>query len=145
MMRWMVVASALAAFGGMVAEAQIAVSSNDNKAVWVDGVNTVPPNPKPDTVTIIDLGVTPPRIIGELEVPGGWSAPPQSVAVTPDESIALVASGAKLDPADPKRTVFNNVLSVVDLTARPARVINTLQTGNRAAGVSINRAGTLAL
>jgi uncharacterized protein (TIGR02246 family) len=125
--------------------AQIAVSSNDNKAVWVDGVNTVPPNPKPDTVTVLDLGATPPRVIATLDVPGGWSAPPQSVAVTPDESLALVASGAKLDPADPKKTVFNDALTVVDLTTRPPRVIATLQTGRRAAGVSINRTGTLAL
>ena len=125
--------------------AQIAVSSNDNKAVLVDGVNTVPPNPRPDTVSILDLGVTPPRIIAELAAPGGWSAPPQSVAVTPDESLALVASSAKVDPADPKRTVFNDVLSVIDLKASPPAVIATLQTGRRAAGVSINRAGTLAL
>src|SRR5687768_6490836 len=127
------------------ADAQIAVSSNDNKAVWIDGVNTVPANPKPDTASIIDLGGPAPRIIAELDVPGGWSAPPQSVAVTPDESLALVASSAKLDPADPRRTVFNDVLSVIDLKATPPAVVATLQTGRRAAGVSVNRAGTLAL
>ena len=37
--------------------AQIAVSANDNKAVLVDGVNTVVKSPPPDTVTLIDLGV----------------------------------------------------------------------------------------
>ena len=77
--------------------AQIAVSSNDHKAVWVDGVNTVPANPKPDTVTVLDLSGAAPRVIAELEVPGGWSAPPQSVAIAPDESIALVTSSARLD------------------------------------------------
>jgi DNA-binding beta-propeller fold protein YncE len=96
-------------------------------------------------VTIIDLNVNPPRVLAELDVPGGWSAPPQSVAITPDESIALVASGAKIDPANPARTVFNNVLSVIDLKAQPPKVIATLETGQRAAGVSINPAGTLAL
>jgi DNA-binding beta-propeller fold protein YncE len=125
--------------------AQIAVSSNDNKAVLIDGVNTVPANAKPDTATIIDLSASPPRVIAEIEVPGGWSAPPQSVAVAPDESIALVASSARIDPANPQRTVFNDVLSVIDLKATPPRVIATLRTGQRAAGVSINRAGTLAL
>ena len=127
------------------AYAQIAVSSNDNKAVLVDGVNTVPANPRPDTITILDLSQVPPRVIGELTVPGGWSAPPQSVAIAPDESIALVASSARIDPADPRRTVFNDVLTVVDLKASPPRVSATLQTGRRAAGVSINPAGTLAL
>lgn len=133
------------ALGGASAAAQIAVSSNDNKAVLVDGVNTVPARPRADTVTILDLGGAAPRVLAELDVPGGWSAPPQSVAVAPDESIALVASSAKLDPANPSRTMFNDVLSVIDLTATPPRVSATLQTGPRAAGVSINPAGTLAL
>jgi hypothetical protein len=134
-----------AAAGPVGIAAQIVVSSNDNKAVWVNGINTVPANPKPDTVTIIDLGGAAPRVIAELNAPGGWSAPPQSVAVTPDESLALVLSSAKLDPADASRTVFNNVMTVVDLKATPPAVIATLETGLRPAGVSINRAGTLAL
>ena len=138
-------AAVLAVLMPGTATAQIAVSSNDNKAVWVDGINTVPANPKPDTVSIIDLNGAQPRIIAELDVPGGWSAPPQSVAVSPDESIALVTSPAKLDPANPRATIFNDQLSVIDLKASPPAVIATLQTGRRAAGVSINRAGTLAL
>ena len=32
------------------ANAQIAVSANDNKIALIDGVNTVPANPPPDTV-----------------------------------------------------------------------------------------------
>jgi len=132
------------ALAGGVAQGQIAVSSNDHKAVWVDGVNTVPANPAPDTVTILDLSGTP-RVIAELDVPGGWSAPPQSVAVAPDESIALVTSSARLDPRDATKTVFNDVLSVIDLTSSPPRLVATLHTGRRAAGVSINPAGTLAL
>ena len=107
---------------GMSVSAQIAVSSNDNKAVLVDGVNTVPPRPRPDTVTVLDLGGPVPRVLGELEAPGGWSAPPQSVAVAPDESIALVASSAKVDPANPARTVINDVLSVIDLKIGRAHV-----------------------
>lgn len=132
------------ALAGGVAQGQIAVSSNDHKAVWVEGVNTVPANPAPDTVTILDLSGTP-RVIAELDVPGGWSAPPQSVAVAPDESIALVTSSAKLDPRDATKTVFNDVLSVIDLRSSPPRLVATLHTGRRAAGVSINPAGVLAL
>ena len=70
--------------------AQLLVSSNDNKAELIDGVNTLVRNPPPDTVSIVDLGANPPRLIAELNAPGGWSAPPQSVAVAPDESIALI-------------------------------------------------------
>jgi hypothetical protein len=64
------VAAALAALAFAVpASAQIAVSANDGKAVLVNGVNTVPSHPEPDTVTIIDLGRTPPRVLGEVKVP----------------------------------------------------------------------------
>ena len=49
--------------------AQIAVSANDNKIALVDGVNTVPANPPPDTVTIVDIGVSPPKVLGELQAP----------------------------------------------------------------------------
>jgi DNA-binding beta-propeller fold protein YncE len=127
------------------AAAQIAVSANDNKAVLVNGVNSVPPNPAEDTVTIIDLGVSPPKVIGELKAPNSVVGPPQNVAITPDESIALVASNQKLDPADPKKLVPDNRLSVIDLKAKPPAVIATIETGLGPAGIGINRAGTLAL
>jgi DNA-binding beta-propeller fold protein YncE len=127
------------------AAAQIAVSSNDGKAVLVNGVNTVPPNPADDTVTIIDLGVSPPKVIGELKAPSSVVGPPQNVAIAPDESIALVASHMKLNPADPKKVIPDNRLSVIDLKAKPAAVIATLETGLGPTGTSINRAGTLAL
>jgi DNA-binding beta-propeller fold protein YncE len=127
------------------AAAQIAVSSNDGKAVLVNGVNTVPANPADDTVTIIDLSVSPPKVIGELKAPSSVVGPPQNVAIAPDEAIALVASNMKLDPADPKKLVPDNRLSVIDLKAKPPAVIATLETGLGPTGTSINRAGTLAL
>jgi DNA-binding beta-propeller fold protein YncE len=127
------------------ATAQIAVSSNDGKAVLVNGVTTVPENPVDDTVTVIDLGVSPPKIIAELKAPSSVVGPPQNVAVAPDESFALVASHMKLDPADPKKQVPDNRLSVIDLKAKPPAVIATLEAGLGATGTAINPAGTLAL
>jgi DNA-binding beta-propeller fold protein YncE len=127
------------------AEAQLAVSSNDNKIVNDNGVNKLVPNPPPDTVSIIDLKVSPPRVIAEIPVPGSVVGPPVSVALTPDESLALVTSSTKLDPSDPTKTVPDNRVSVIDLKASPPAVIATLEAGKSPAGVSINRQGTLAL
>jgi DNA-binding beta-propeller fold protein YncE len=127
------------------AAAELAVSANDGKAVLVDGVNSVPANPPADSVTIIDLGVSPPKVVGEAKAPASVVGPPVSVAIAPDESIALVTGATKLDPADPKKTVPDNKLSVIDLKASPPAVIATLEAGAGAAGVSINKAGTLAL
>jgi DNA-binding beta-propeller fold protein YncE len=126
-------------------EAQLAISSNDNKVMLDNGVVKVVPNPAPDTATIIDLGATPPRIVAEIPVPGSVVGPPLNVAITPDQGLALITSAMKIDPADRTKQVPDNRLSVVDLRASPPAVIATLEAGKGAAGVSINRQGTLAL
>ena len=125
--------------------AQIAVSSNDGKVVLNNGTVSVPANPVDDTVTIIDLGVSPPKIVAELKAPSSVVGPPQNLAVAPDESFALVAATMKLDPADPKKQVPDNRLSVIDLKASPPAVIATLEAGLGPSGIAINPAGTLAL
>jgi hypothetical protein len=118
----------------LVAAAQLAVSANDGKVVLVNGVVTVPANPLDDTVTIINIGVSPPKVIAEIKAPSSVVGPPQNVAVAPDESLALVASTMKLDPADPKKQVPDNRLSVIDLKANPPAVIATLEAPGRDRG-----------
>jgi DNA-binding beta-propeller fold protein YncE len=127
------------------AHAQLVVSANDAKMKLVDGVNTPVPNAPADTVTVIDLRGAQPRIVGEVKAPASVIGPPQSVAVAPDESIALVTNSSRIDPADPTKTVHDDTLSVIDLQAKPPSVIATRRAGTGASGVSINRAGTLAL
>jgi DNA-binding beta-propeller fold protein YncE len=127
------------------ARAQIAVSANDNKVMLDNGVVKVVPNAPPDTVSIIDLRASPPRVIAEVQAPVSVTGPPLSVAVTPDESLALVTASNKVNPSDPTKQAPNNQVSVIDLKARPPRVLATLEAGKGAAGISINRQGTLAL
>ena len=127
------------------AGAQLALSANDGKAVLVDGVNTVPANPAADSVTIIDLNSTPPKAVAEVPVPTSVVGPPSSVAIARDESFALVTAATKVDPGDPKKLVPDDKLTVIDLKASPPKVLAQQQAGKGAAGVSINRAGTLAL
>src|SRR5712691_3526669 len=130
---------------GSLAEAQIAVSANDNKVVLVNGSVKVVPNPPPDTVAVIDLKSSPPKVIGEVRAPNSVVGPPLSIAVTPDESLALVTSSSKVDPSDPAKQAPDNRLTVIDLKASPPKVIVTLEAGQGASGISINRQGTLAL
>ena len=125
--------------------AQIAVSANDGKVMLVDGVNTPRPNPVPDTVSIMDVRVVPPKIIGEVRVPTSVAGPPHSVAIAPDQSIALVTASTRIDSTNPNETVPNDQVSVIDLQSSPPRVLATLQAGLGASGVDINRAGDLAL
>lgn len=121
-------------------QAQIAVSSNDHKVTQENGVTRNVVNPPADSVTIIDLGALPVKVLGTVDgVPGSVVGPPLSVAVTPDESLALVSSSTKFDPADPTKTVPDDRLTVVDLKDR--KVIGTLRTGAGASGLSITRDG----
>jgi DNA-binding beta-propeller fold protein YncE len=124
---------------------RLAVSANDAKVYNDNGVVRTVTNPPPDTVSIIDLTSSPPRIIADVEAPTSVTGAPLSVAVAPDESIALVTQSMRLDPKDPSKLVPGNQLSVIDLQATPPRVTQTLEAGLGASGVSFNRAGTLAL
>jgi DNA-binding beta-propeller fold protein YncE len=129
----------------VIGEAQLALSANDNKVVLIDGTSTVVQNPAVDTVSVIDLKQYPPRLVAEITAPTSVVGPPLSVAITPDESLALVTAAAKIDPGDPKKQIPDNRVSVIDLKASPPQVIATLEAGKGAAGLSINRQGTLAL
>ena len=127
------------------ASAQLAISANDGKGMLVNGVNTVPDNPPADNITIIDLNVSPPKVLATVNMPTSLVGPPQSVAIAPDESFALVTAATRLDPNDKKKVVPHNIVSVVDLQAKPPVVIQTLESGIGATDVAINPAKTLAL
>jgi DNA-binding beta-propeller fold protein YncE len=127
------------------ANAEIAVSANDGKMVMENGVAKVRKEPLPDTVSIIDLSGAAPRIVAEIPTPASVVGPPPSVAVAPDESFALVTGAMKVDPADPTKAIADDKLTVIDLKSSPPKILATLQAGAGAAGVSINRAATLAL
>ena len=161
-----VLAALLVAGTAAAAYAEIAVSANDAKVKLVNGKQEVQKSPLPDTVTFIDLRATPPKVLAEIEVPNSVTGPPTNVAVSPKEDIALVASSMMIDPADPTKLIPDDRLTVIDLSplkpslvtrlrtavgAAPKggspvpKVLATLQAGKGAAGVSINKAGTLAL
>lgn len=146
------------------AHAQIAVSANDGKVRLENGVVRILKDGV-DTVSLIDLAANPPKLVGEINVPASVAGPPTSVAVSPNEEIALVTAAMKVDPADPTKQTPDDVVTVLDIarsggivkniTARvqgkqastgyEPKVLATLKVGKGAAGVSINKAGTLAL
>src|SRR5262249_3932388 len=124
------------------AGAQLAVSGNDNKVLNVNGVVTVVANPPPDTVSLIDLKQSPPKVIGEVQAPVSVVGPPLSIAVTPDESLALVTASSKVDPHDKTKQTPDNRVPVIYLKT-PPKVIATLEAGMGADDLSLNREGTL--
>ena len=134
--RWMLVACVCAAVGAARAEAEIAISANDAKPKLVDGAVIVDPERRSDNIVILDMIGAMPKVIAQVDnVPTSVVGPPTSVAITPDESLALISASTKIDPSDPKKIVPDNTLSVVDLRANPPAVIATLQAGMGAAGI----------
>ena len=123
--------------------AQIAVSSNDHKMTQENGVTKNVINPQPNSITIVDLGSLPVKVVGTVDnVPGSVVGPPLSVAITPDESLALVASSSKFDPADATKLVPDDRVTVVDL--KDKKILDTIKTGAGAAGISITKDGKYA-
>lgn len=125
--------------------AEIAVSANDGKQVLSDGQQVVPIAPPADSITLIDLSARPPRLLESLKVPTSVIGPPGSVALTPDESYALITASRRISAQDSTRIEPDDLLTVVNLKSKPPRVVATVHAGAGASGIAINPAGTLAL
>src|SRR5215469_9330054 len=141
-MRYTIISSVCVALGLVFAPAwaQIAVSSNDHKVKQENGVTSNVDNPTPDSITILDLGRWPVNVQETVNnVPGSVVGPPTAVAVTPDESLALVAASTQIDPADKTKTKPDTRVSVVDLEGQ--KVLDTINTGAGASGISLTRDG----
>jgi len=124
-------------------QAQLALSANDGKQPLL---GTVPTSHTSDNVAVIDLNHFPPRVIGTVDVPTSMIGPPLAVAVAHNGSFALVSNAQKFNPSDASKFVLDNTVSVIDLKdPRHPIVIQTLQAGNGATGISFNKSDTLAL
>lgn len=122
------------------------LSVQDGRARLVDGVGAV--GNAPDSLAVI--GIVNGKLVlqYELQMPTSLVGPPSSIAISPDRKLALISAATKLDPADAKKVVSSDLVSVValDSTGNAApRVVASLHTGAGASGISINREGTLGL
>ena len=127
---------------------QLMIVGNDEKIGWDAAGKQLFLPPGKDTVSIVDIGTDPlaPTIIASLPLMNSIFGPPTNLAITPDEKLALVANsmnwvqdGAAWKPAPDDR------LYVIDLEANPPRLADTVKVGKQPSGMSINRAGNLAL
>ncbi|MFL9910048.1 YncE family protein [Paraburkholderia sp. RL17-337-BIB-A] len=122
---------------------QFILSSQDGKVMVINGdIKTVEGS---DTVAVIKVTGHHAEIVTEFPVPNSVFGPPQSVDTTPDGRLAFVTAGAKRDPADPAKTSLDDLVSIVDLTEKPPRVIDTLHAGMGVGGISVSPDGKLAI
>lgn len=122
--------------------AELAVTANDGKQLRPGESQT----PTPDSVSILDLGRYPPKVLGSVEIPASMIGSPNAVAVGAGEKFAIVTASQKFDPADPTHPAADDKVSVIDLSdpARP-KLLQTLSSGPMASGVAINKSGDLVL
>ena len=124
---------------------QLLITANENKLELRNGLATVMPDNPADSISIFDVAVTPARRVAQVNVPVSVIGPPQSVALTPDLSLAIVAATTRFDPKDRTKTIDGDTLSVVDLQATPPAVVQTVTTGPAPASVAISPDGKLVL
>lgn len=127
------------------ARADLAVTANDAHSAIVDGVLGPVENPAPDTVSIIDVGHYPPRVVTTVAAPTSVVGAPTSIWIAPDESFVLVTAATKIEPQNPDMVVTDDRISVIDLKTSPPRVVQQLNSGEGANGISVLPNGTLAL
>ena len=118
----------------------------DEKIVYEpDGPRNLPPGK--DAVVIMDISdPAHPKIRASLPLMNSLLGPPTNLQITPDGRLGLVANsvvqnqdGAAWKPAP------DDKLYVIDLTANPPRLIDTVTVGKQPSGLAISRKGDLAL
>ena len=131
----------LALLASASAHADIVISANDAHSALVNGVSGVVENPTPDTLSVIDVSRTPPRIKATVEVGASVLGPGQGVYVARDETFAIVPSGNR---AENGVIVPDSRVSVIELVGAP-RVLQQISAGAGANAVAVNPAENLVL
>lgn len=124
--------------------ADLIVSANEAKFVREGGVGGYPEGVGPDTLTVIDASVFPPRVVETVEVRHTLAGPPQEVAITPNGQLAFVSAPTVYD-YDKQSVELETYLQVVDLTQSPAEVVKHLDLGAHPQAVAVHPDGNLAL
>jgi DNA-binding beta-propeller fold protein YncE len=124
------------------AMAELAISANDGKQARA---GDTPPGVTKDYASVIQFGQqSKPMEIGRIDVPATVIGPPTSVAVAPDYSFAIIDNAQKFDASN--KLVPDGVVSVIGLDdPTHPKLLQSLAADPGAAGVSINRKGTLAM
>jgi DNA-binding beta-propeller fold protein YncE len=144
---WACGAAALLAIPGL-ASAELMIVGNDQKVTWDDAGKPVLAAPGDDTVSIIDIGSDPqsPKIVANLELMNSIFGPPTNLAITPDETLALVTNAMNwVQEGEAWKSAPDNKVYVIDLEADPPALIDTVEVGQQPSGMAISHAGDLAL
>ena len=141
-------AAALFALSAVAAQAApFMIVGNDEKQGFADDGKAILSLPGKDSVLIVDLAnPLSPKIVANLKLKNSIVGPPVNLDIDPTGSIAIVANSMDIvKNGDTLKGVPDDKIYVIDLKAKPAKLISTLTGAKQPSGLSINPAGTLAL
>lgn len=127
--------------------AEIMVVGIDRKFAYDQDAVRQALEPGHDEVLFFDLqDPVKPKLLGSVAMENSIMGPPTNVAVTPDQTMALVANSMHSErTATGWKAVPADELFVVDLTASPPQLVQTVKVGGQPSGIAISRDGKLAL
>jgi YVTN family beta-propeller protein len=127
--------------------AQHIIVGIDNKVSWDADGKMITSSAEKDAVVILDIkNREKPRLVTTLPLVNSVFGPPVNLAITPDESLALVANSMEwVQDGGAWKGVPGNDIFVIDLKSNPPALIATIKGGKQPSGMAINRAGNLAL
>jgi DNA-binding beta-propeller fold protein YncE len=143
------VATAMAVFGllPVVAQAQLMIIGNDQKAGLDAQRKPLMRAMGKDTLSVVDMSNPAAlKILATIPLDNTVIGPPTNLAITPSRELALVANSMNTQPSgNTFKPVPDDRLFVIDLTASPPAVIETLHIGKQPSGIAIAPNGKLAL
>lgn len=135
----------LAAPGVQAGPNDILIGLDEKASFGAEGQQNGPPGR--DAVLVVDASdPAHPRIRASLPLANSIIGPPTNLAITPDGRLGIVANSvvARQDGAN-WTTAPDNKVYVLDLTAEPPRLLDTLTVGSQPSGLAISHGGDLAL
>jgi DNA-binding beta-propeller fold protein YncE len=122
------------------------IVGDDEKVSFVNGKAVVAPAGQ-DAILIVDVAdPLSPKIVANLPLKNSVVGPPVNLDIDPTGSLAIVADSMNVvKDGDNYKQVPDNKIYVIDLKAKPAKLINTIEGDKQPSGLSINPAGNLAL
>ena len=142
-----VLAAGLICSAWMPAIAQTLIVGNDEKNGVDQNFKPIIRAPGHDTLSVIDIANPgAPKITATIPLINSVVGPPVNLAIVPGGNIALVANSLKpVVQGWARRLEPDDKVFVVDLKARPPKVIGTVTVGRQPSGIAINPKGDLAL
>ena len=100
-----------------------------------------------DLVAVLDISdPAHPQVTAQLPLPNTVFGPPTNLQITPDGKLGLVANSIVTAEKDGAWTVApDDTLHVLDMTAQPPKLVETIKVGRQPSGLSIGHDGRTAL